>query len=63
VGGWLCCHGSDGFITKDEMEFMNIEYKINASISTAQFISLLERSTLGERRPINDTSLYERYDL
>ena len=50
-------------MTKDEMEFMNIEYKINASISTAQFISLLERSTLGERRPINDTSLYERYDL
>jgi hypothetical protein len=41
------------------MEFMNIEYKINASISTAQFISLLERSTLGERRPIDDQACME----
>ena len=33
---------------------MGIEYKINAPISTTQFIDLLKRSTLGERRPIDD---------
>ena len=33
---------------------MSIEYKINHSISTDQFISLLADSTLGERRPIRD---------
>ena len=38
---------------------MNIEYKINAPISTAQFINLLEKSTLGERRPIDDEACME----
>jgi ribosomal protein S18 acetylase RimI-like enzyme len=33
---------------------MNIEYKINAVISTDQFIELLKNSTLGERRPVDD---------
>ena len=33
---------------------MKIEYKINAQITTEQFIALLESSTLGERRPIED---------
>lgn len=33
---------------------MNIEYKINARVSTYQFIGLLRESTLGERRPIED---------
>lgn len=33
---------------------MSIEYKINAPVSTDQFITLLETSTLGERRPIHD---------
>ena len=33
---------------------MNIEYKINAPITTDQFIALLENSTLGERRPVDD---------
>jgi ribosomal protein S18 acetylase RimI-like enzyme len=33
---------------------MNIEYKINAAISTDQFIELLKNSTLGERRPVGD---------
>ncbi len=33
---------------------MNIEYKINKPISTDQFIELLAKSTLGERRPIDD---------
>ena len=33
---------------------MNIEYKINQEITTDQFIELLESSTLGERRPVED---------
>lgn len=33
---------------------MDIEYKINTPISTAQFVDVLKRSTLGERRPIDD---------
>jgi ribosomal protein S18 acetylase RimI-like enzyme len=33
---------------------MSIEYKINQPITVAQFIGLLKRSTLGERRPIED---------
>ena len=38
---------------------MSIEYKINHSISTDQFISLLADSTLGERRPISDRECME----
>jgi GNAT superfamily N-acetyltransferase len=33
---------------------MNINYETNKPISTAQFIELLEQSTLGERRPIDN---------
>ena len=33
---------------------MNIEYKVNEPISVEEFISLLKRSTLGERRPIDN---------
>ncbi len=33
---------------------MSIDYKINAPVSTEQFICLLRESTLGERRPIDD---------
>jgi ribosomal protein S18 acetylase RimI-like enzyme len=33
---------------------MNICYEHTRSITEAQFIDLLQRSTLGERRPIND---------
>lgn len=33
---------------------MNIEYKTNTEISAAQFIDLLEKSTLAERRPVDD---------
>lgn len=33
---------------------MKIDYKINEPITTDQFIELLEKSTLGERRPIHD---------
>ena len=38
---------------------MGIEYKINHSISAAQFIALLSDSTLGERRPIEDRECME----
>ena len=31
-----------------------IEYKTNESITSKQFIDLLNRSTLGERRPVDD---------
>lgn len=33
---------------------MDIQYKINQSISVNQFVDLLRESTLGERRPIDD---------
>jgi len=38
---------------------MSIEYKINHSISTEQFILLLAESTLSERRPIDDRECME----
>jgi predicted N-acetyltransferase YhbS len=38
---------------------MNIEYKINATVSTDQFIALLRESALGERRPIEDRECME----
>jgi len=33
---------------------MSVEYKINEPISTDQFIVLLDKSALGERRPSHD---------
>ena len=33
---------------------MSIEYRINESITTDEFIGLLNNSTLGERRPVED---------
>jgi len=33
---------------------MNIKYNINPKISSKQFIEILNNSTLGERRPIDD---------
>ena len=38
---------------------MNIEYKINTPVTTEQFISLLNKSTLGERRPVDDYECME----
>jgi len=38
---------------------MSIEYKINAPVSTDQFIELLQQSTLSERRPIEDRDCME----
>ncbi|QJD59220.1 GNAT family N-acetyltransferase [Pseudomonas sp. gcc21] len=38
---------------------MTIEYRINAPLSTDQFIDLLIRSTLGERRPVQDRQCME----
>lgn len=39
--------------------YMSIEYKLNEPISTDQFISLLESSSLAERRPIEDRECME----
>lgn len=33
---------------------MDIEYKVNAPITTAQFLSVLNSSGLAERRPVDD---------
>ena len=33
---------------------MNIEYKLNPNLSKSQFIEILNSSTLGRRRPIED---------
>jgi ribosomal protein S18 acetylase RimI-like enzyme len=38
---------------------MNIEYRINSGISTDQFIDLLYRSSLHERRPVDDPECME----
>ncbi|MDF1624190.1 MAG: GNAT family N-acetyltransferase [Pseudohongiella nitratireducens] len=38
---------------------MNIEYKINKPVTTDEFIALLNSSTLGERRPVNDRQCME----
>ncbi|OGW00949.1 MAG: GNAT family N-acetyltransferase, partial [Nitrospinae bacterium RIFCSPLOWO2_01_FULL_39_10] len=38
---------------------MSIEYKVNAPVTSDQFIELLCESTLGERRPIDDRNCIE----
>lgn len=38
---------------------MPLTYQINTPITPAQFIDLLKRSTLGERRPIDDLACIE----
>ena len=38
---------------------MSIKYKINTMVSVDQFIELLNESTLGERRPIDDRECME----
>ncbi|MFA6189718.1 MAG: GNAT family N-acetyltransferase [Sulfuricurvum sp.] len=38
---------------------MNINYKINPTLSTEEFINILNRSTLGERRPVDDLECIE----
>ena len=38
---------------------MDIEYKINSTITADQFIDLLKSSSLGERRPIDDRECIE----
>jgi GNAT superfamily N-acetyltransferase len=38
---------------------MTIDFKVNHSVTTDQFIGLLESSTLGERRPIQDRACME----
>ena len=36
-----------------------IEYKLNAPITPEQFVDVLERSTLGQRRPVDDRQCIE----
>ncbi|TGO03360.1 GCN5 family acetyltransferase [Candidatus Thiomargarita nelsonii] len=38
---------------------MSIKYKVNTPVSAEQFIELLQESTLGERRPIDDRDCME----
>jgi len=38
---------------------MSIKYKVNTPVSAEQFIELLQESTLGERRPIEDRDCME----
>lgn len=38
---------------------MEIKYKVNAEITTEQFLQLLKESSLGERRPIEDLDCIE----
>ena len=38
---------------------MSVKYKINAPITTDEFVALLKSSTLGERRPIDDRKCME----
>ena len=38
---------------------MNIQYKLNQKLTTEEFIDILNRSTLGERRPIDDKECIE----
>ncbi|WP_237055744.1 GNAT family N-acetyltransferase [Microbulbifer sediminum] len=38
---------------------MSIEYKINEPVTTDQFVVLLQESTLGERRPVEDRDCIE----
>lgn len=38
---------------------MPIEYKVNEPITADQFVDLLNRSTLGERRPVHDRACME----
>jgi len=33
---------------------MKIKYKVNEVVSTEHFIDLLQRSSLGQRRPVED---------
>ncbi|MDN5873036.1 MAG: GNAT family N-acetyltransferase [Sinobacteraceae bacterium] len=38
---------------------MGIEYKLNSPVTVGQFVDLLARSTLGERRPVEDLDCIE----
>jgi predicted N-acetyltransferase YhbS len=38
---------------------MNLEYKVNEPITVDQFMELLDESTLGERRPVQDRACME----
>jgi len=44
---------------KTSLEPLTITYQIAPDLSTEAFIDILERSTLGERRPVNDLECIE----
>ncbi len=50
--GWRCSPLNAALCDKEVT--LNIEYKVNQQISADEFIGLLRRSTLGERRPIEN---------
>jgi len=39
---------------------MSITYQVNPAITTADFVEILRRSTLGERRPVHDAEAMEQ---
>jgi ribosomal protein S18 acetylase RimI-like enzyme len=39
---------------------MTITYQVNPAITTADFVEILRRSTLGERRPLQDSEAMEQ---
>jgi GNAT superfamily N-acetyltransferase len=45
--------------TVETTHSMTIEYKVNARITAEQFIDVLNRSTLGQRRPVEDRECIE----
>jgi len=38
---------------------LNIEYKLNPNLTDSEFIDILDRSTLAERRPVDDKACIE----
>ena len=52
VGG-IISHGKQSLIN-GKGNFVEIVYRVNHSLSSEEFIDLLHRSTLAERRPVED---------
>ena len=45
--------------SEERNDAMDIEYRINCTITGEQFIDILRRSSLAERRPVNDRACIE----
>lgn len=50
-----------GLTGRDKKMTVNIEYKVNKQISVDEFIDLFKRSTLDERRPIENIKCSTMY--